>query len=161
MNPQDATYNPTIAALRYLLERAVLSYYQNDNVTLKPYTDWSGYYTLKTGQRIPCIFAEGANLVPSSWKPSGIQCIIRESPEDVRSPGIGQAISVSTWTIIFTNFGFAEGTNIPLTLREIQSRMIRLFSTVNLRYMPRSEVALESLTARIRGSVVSPLLQPY
>jgi len=164
MNPQSASYSPTAAHLRYTLERLVLGYYQNDNVTLKPIHQWPGFYTLKNGQRIPCVFAEGEDLVPSSWKATGVQCIISDCPEDERRGGIGQAHSVSSWQVTFTNFGQEEGTervltNI-LTLREVQSRMGRLFSTANFRYMRRSEVALEALTVRFRSTQIAPLLRP-
>lgn len=160
MNPQVATYAPTAAHIRYTIERLVLGYYEGDNVTLKPIAQWPGNFTLKNGQQIPCIFAEGTDLVPSTWKPYGIQCIISECPEDERRGGVGQAHIVSSWTVTFTNFGYAEGTESTLTLREVQSRMGRLFSTANFRYMRRSEVALEALTVRFRSTQISPLLRP-
>jgi len=159
MTVSGGTYQPQVAHIRYPIERDVLEYYESDNITLKPVSLWPGSYTTKTGI-IPCIYAEGSTLVPSTWKPSGIQCVIDEVPEERITPGRGQIITVSTWTITFTNFGFSETTQNTLTLREVQSRMGRLFPTANLRYMRRSEVALESLTARFRGTSISPILRP-
>jgi hypothetical protein len=160
MTVSGGTYQPTAAHIRYPIERDVLGYYESDDITLKPIPLWPGSYTTKTGQIIPCIYVEGSTLVPSTWKPSGIQCIITEVPEVSTIPGRGRIIAVSTWTITFTNFGFSETTQNTLTLREVQSRMGRLSTTANLRYMPRSEVALESLTARFRGTSISPILRP-
>jgi hypothetical protein len=160
MTVTGGTYQPTAAHIRYPIERDVLGYYETDDITLKPIPLWPGLYTTKTGQIVPCVYVEGSTLVPSTWKPSGIQCIITEVPDDSIIPGRGQIITVSTWKITFTNFGFLETTENTLTLREVQSRMGRLFTTANLRYMPRSEVALESLTARFRGTSISPILRP-
>lgn len=160
MNIEEATYQPTPAHIRYPLERFVLEYYESDRVTLKSSNQWPGYYLTKTNQTIPCIFVEGEKLVPSEWKPHGIQCIITETPEDALSRSVGQTITVSTWLLTFTNFGFAESTQHTLTLREVQFRLGRLFPTASLRYMPRSEVALESLTCRLRGTTIAPLLRP-
>lgn len=160
MTVSGGTYQPTAAHIRYPIERDVLGYYESDDITLKPIPLWPGYYTTKTGQIIPSVYVEGSTLVPSTWKPSGIQCIITEVPEDVIVPGRGQIITVSAWRISFTNFGFLETTQNTLTLREIQSRMGRLFTTANLRYMPRSDVALEALTIRFRTTSVSPRLRP-
>jgi hypothetical protein len=160
MTVSGGSYQPAAAHIRWPIDREVLGYYESDNITLKPIPFWPGYYKTKAGQTIPCVYVEGSTLVPSTWKPSGIQCIINEVPEDSITPGIGQIITVSTWKITFTNFGLLENTRNALTLREIQCRMGRLFPTANLRYMPRSEVALESLTARFRGTSISPLLRP-
>jgi len=160
MTVSGGTYQPTAAHIRYPIERDVLEYYETDDITLKPISLWPGLFTTKTGQIIPSVYVEGSTLVPSTWKPSGIQCIITEVPDESIIPGKGQVIAVSTWKITFTNFGFLETTQNTLTLREIQSRMGRLFTTANLRYMPRSEVALESLTARFRGTSISPILRP-
>lgn len=160
MTISGGTYEPTAAHIRYPIERNVLGYYLEDNVTLKPIHLWPGYYNTNTGQIIPCVYVEGSTLVPATWKPYGIQCIINEVPENSNIPAKGQIITISTWLVTFTNFGFLENTKNTLTLREVQSLMGRLFTTANLRYMPRTEVALESLTVRFRGTSINPTLRP-
>jgi len=161
MTLPTSTYVPEPSDIRYPIERVVLEYFLTDNITLKPDSQWPGYYTLKTGQKIPCIFAEGKDQVPSSWKPSGIQCIIEEVPEQSVTPGIGQIILVSTWKVIFTNYGFDDTTRQTATLKEVQSRMARLFPTANLRYNSGSDVALEALTVRFRGTSLNSILRPF
>lgn len=144
--------------LRQAIERYVLQIYESDGVTLKPYTEWPGYYTLKSGARIPCVFVTGTKLVEKSWNPTGVECLIEEVPEQEKLKSYGGGIFRETWLVKFTNYGAVEGTQIPDTLFTIQRRLGDLFGACTLRHKPRSSVTFELLTARIRATSIRPPL---
>ena len=157
--PSELYYKcPSAKRFRDAIEHYVLCLYESDDVTLRPQNTWPGYYTRPTGPNIPCVFVEGRNLVPATWNPHGVECIIKEVPETVKSKSVGNSTSVETWEIRFTNYGAVEGTQMPATLQVIQRRICDLFGASTLSYKPRSAATFELLIARIRATTIRPPL---
>jgi len=151
-----STSCPPVTALRSTLERHVLDLFEANGTTLKPYTEWPGFYSLPDKSRIPAVYVVGASMVPSNWNISGIECTIEDVPE-ITSPGsVGGVISFESWSVRFTNYGTKEGTRITTSLLDISRRLARAFPRDQVTYMARTEATFEALTARIRGVVMNP-----
>jgi len=151
-----STSCPPVTALRSTLERHVLDLFEANGTTLKPYTEWPGFYSLPDKSRIPAVYVVGASMVPSNWNISGIECTIEDVPE-ITSPGsVGGVISFESWSVRFTNYGIKEGTRITTSLLDVSRRLARAFPRDQVTYMARTEATFEALTARIRGVVMNP-----
>lgn len=151
-----STHCPPVTALRSTLERHILDLFEDDGITLKPYTAWPGYYALPDNSRVPAVYVVGASMVPSTWAITGIECTIEDVPE-ITSPGsMSGVLSIETWTVRFTNYGTKEGTRMPVSLLDISRRLARAFPRDQVTYMARTEATFEALTARIRGAVLNP-----
>lgn len=157
--PSELFYKcPSAKRFRDLIEHYVLCLYESDDVTLRPQNTWPGYYTRPKGPPIPAVFVEGTDLVPTTWNPHGVECILQEVPVISKSRSVGVSIGVETWEIRFTNYGAVEGTEMPANLLVIQRRMCDLFGASTLSYKPRSAATFELLIARIRATTVRPPL---
>lgn len=152
-----STHCPAVTSLRSTLERYILDLFVGDSSTLKPYTQWPGYYTLPNGTRIPAVYVVGENMVPSSWKITGIECTIEDVPEIPRSFSVGTIVSMETWSVSFTNYGTNNGTKMPLSMLDIRRRVARVFPADEAVYLARTEVTFESLKVRILGPTLNPL----
>lgn len=147
---------PPVTLLRSTIEKYILDLYKADG-TLKPYTQWPGYYTLPNNNRRPAVYVVGAQMVPSNWKITGIECTIQDVPEDITSPGsVNGVISFERWLVRFTNYGTKAGTKMPVSMLDIRRRLARAFPRDQTTYMPRTEATFEALTARILGAVQNP-----
>ena len=153
-----STACPPVTALRSTLERHILDLFEADGSTLKPYTQWPGYYTLPNQTRIPAVFVVGKDMVPSNWKITGIECTIDDVPEIPNSPSVGCVISMETWPVRFTNYGTKEGTAMPVSMLDIRRRIARTFPRDRAVYMRRTDVTFESLTVSILGPTINPLI---
>lgn len=151
-----STASPSVTALRYSLERHILDLYEADGSTLKPYTQWPGYYTLPNKSRTPAVFVIGKDMVPSNWDITGIECVIEDTPE-IENPGSASGIiSYERWSIRFTNYGTKQGTSLPTTMLDIRRRLARAFPRDRVTYMPRTEATYQAITASILGPVLNP-----
>lgn len=151
-----STACPSPRDLRRTLERYILDIFEVDGSTLKNESHWPGTYTLPNGTRIPAVFVTGAEMVPSSWNITGIECTIEDIPE-VASPGsMSGVLSFETWSVRFTNYGKREGTKMPLTMRDIVRRLVRTFPRASIVTMPRKEATFEAVTARITEPSIHP-----
>ena len=151
-----STACPSPRDLRRTLERYILDIFEVDGSTLKNESHWAGTYTLPNGTRIPAVFVTGAEMVPSSWNITGIECTIEDIPE-VASPGsMSGVLSFETWSVRFTNYGKREGTKMPLTMRDIVRRLVRTFPRASIVTMPRKEATFEAVTARITEPSIHP-----
>ena len=150
------TQCPPVTALRSTLERYILDLFEADGSTLKPYTQWPGYYTLPDNTRIPAVFVVGKNMVPSNWNITGIECTIGDVPEIPQTSSVGCVISMETWQVRFTNYGAAEGTTMPISMLDIRRRIARAFPRDRATYMQRTEATFEALTVSILGPTINP-----
>lgn len=149
---------PTAKLIRDEIEHNVLDLYEADNVTLKPWDQWPGYYQLPSNTRIPAVFVVGRENVPSNWKPVGIECTIDENPTPTARPAIGMSYSVETWSFRFTNYGILEGTQMPSSLLGILRRLPRVFPNGSFTPIQRTEVAYQAISCRIRKTILAPLI---
>lgn len=148
-----STACPAPLDLRRTIERHILNIYEADGSTLRPYQQWPGFYTLPNAVRVPAVYIVGAAMVPSNWAITGIECTVEDTPE---ISTLGRNVSVETWTVRFTNYGSREGTQMPVSMRDISRRLARAFPGDSVTPMPRTESTYEALTARIRGVVSHP-----
>jgi hypothetical protein len=149
------TWQP-VTTLRRTIETHILDLYDRSTGLLRPVETWPGFYQLPDGSRTPAVYVVGPAMVPSNWTIQGIETTIEAVPE-IESPGsVGCVISLETWTVRFTNYGTREGTEMPVTLREICRRLARAFPRDRVTYMARTEATYEAATARIRGAVMNP-----
>jgi hypothetical protein len=144
--------------IRRAIEHYVLQIYEVDGETLKAPEAWPGYYTLQSGTKVPCVYLVGEKLVPKDWKPSGVECLIQDVPQEEKLRSRGAGIFVETWDVTFTNYGAVEATEMPGNLFTISRRMGDLFAACNLRHKHRSTLSCEQLTARIRATSIRPPL---
>jgi hypothetical protein len=151
-----STACPSPRDLRRTLERFILDIYEADGSTLKSELHWPGVYTLPNGSRTPAVYVIGSSTVPSSWNITGIECTIEEVPE-VRSPGsMSGVLSFETWDVRFTNYGKKEGTQMPLSMRDIVRRLVRTFPRASIVPLRRTEATFEAVTARITEPSIHP-----
>lgn len=151
-----STANPPVLWLRQTIERHILDLYEADGTTLKSYTSWPGYYTLPNATRIPAVYVVGADMVPSAWEITGIECTIDDVPEIVDKGSYGALAQIEIWPVRFTNYGTKQGTQMATSLRDIRRRLARAFPRDQTTYMSRTEATFEALTARISGAVLNP-----
>lgn len=152
-----STACPSVLALRRTIERHILDIYVDDSLTLKPKSEWPGFYTLPNKTTIPAIYVVGASMVPSNWSITGIECTIDDVPEDITSPGsLGGVISYERWPVRFTNYGTRNGTQMPVSMLAIRRRLAYAFPMDRTTYMRRTEVTYESLTISILGPTLNP-----
>ena len=150
------TLCPPVTSLRKTLETHILGLYLADGVTLRPESDWPGYYQLSNGTRIPAVYVVGTSMVPSNWDVVGIECTIEDVPESRSRPSMSGVLTTEVWTARFTNYGTKEGTSMPVNLLDISRRLARTFPSDQVTYMPRTEETFEAITARIHGAVLNP-----
>ena len=150
------------ANIRARIERYVLCLFEADGTTLRPYTDWPGYYTITDTNfqksLIPAVFIEGAQFVPTDWEPSGIECIIYETPRPNQLGGYGSVLFTEEWTVRLVNHGTTQSLIAPTLLNITATRLLTVFGSVTLDPEPRTELTLEALTARIRGVRSLPII---
>lgn len=147
--------------IRRAIEHNVCSIYENDGVTLKPYTEWPGYYWLAdSSQRIPAIYTVGAQQVPAKYNPRGIECTIYDVPDATKLPSRGVLSTRDRWRVRFTNYGFDEGVLVSTSLLEISRRMTAVFQTIEQVYTERNEVSYESLICYVSITTINPVFVP-
>lgn len=145
-----------VTLVRKDVETLLLDLYLPNTTTLKPYTDWPGYYTLPDASRIPAVFVVGASQVPSDWVVTGIETTINDVPL-IRDLGTkGALVSEETWTVQCINYGNRKSTQVPISLLDIHRRFVRAFPGDPVSHAPRTEVTFESLTMQIRSAVINP-----
>lgn len=152
-----STAYPPVTLLRRTIERHILDLYEVDGTTLRPSTEWPGYYTLPNKQKIPAVYVVGSQLVPSAWRVTGIECTIDEVPTSIDGPlSAGGLVQIERWGVRFTNFGTKEGTRMPISMLDVRRRLARAFPRDRVNYMPRTEATYEAITAQIFGAVLNP-----
>ena len=150
-----STTCPPITWLRTSLETHILNI-RNSDGSLKPESDWPGRYELPSGDRIPAVYVIGTQMVPSEWNINGIEMTIEDVPE-IENPGsMSGVVSFERWQCRFTNYGWEEGTEMVLNMRDIARRLARTFPRDEVSYQSRTEATFESLTARILGPYINP-----
>jgi len=154
---------PRVVELRHTIETHILKIRDSNNKQ-KQESEWPGKYIIKyvtpTKTKItsiPAVFVSGEKMVPSNWEIEGIECVIDDVPE-VITEGYGSLISIETWPVRFTNYGYKEGVQMKVSLLDIQRRLAQTFPRDQTTYMPRTEATFEALTARIRGAVMTPTI---
>jgi len=150
-----STTCPPVTWLRNTLEIQILGI-RNPDLTLRPQNLWPGRYELPDGSFIPAVYVVGQNMVPSEWNINGIEMTIEDVPEIVNPGSMSGVVSYEKWRVRFTNYGWDEGTNMVLNLRDIARRLARAFPRDQVTYMARTEATYESLTARILGPCINP-----
>jgi len=151
-----STACPSPRDLRRTLERYILDIYEADGSTLKSELHWPGVYTLPNKTRIPAVYVIGSSTVPSSWNITGIECIVEEVPEAVSPGSMSGILTFESWKVRFTNYGNREGTQMPLSMRDIVRRLVRTFPRASIVPMPRTEATFEAVTARITEPSIHP-----
>jgi len=152
-------YYPRVAELRQTIETHILGI-RDSYGKQKRESEWPGKYIIKYATKttsVPAVFVAGEKMVPSNWEIEGIECVIDDVPE-VITEGYGSLISIETWPVRFTNYGYKEGVQMKVSLLDIQRRLAQTFPRDQTTYMPRTEATFEALTARIRGAVMTPTI---
>ena len=150
-----STTCPPITWLRDTLEKHILDI-RNPDGSLKPETAWSGRYELPSGAHIPAVYVIGTQMVPSEWNINGIEMTIEDVPE-IENPGsYSGVVSFERWKVRFTNYGWEEGTEMVLSMRDIARRLARAFPRDQVTYSSRTEATFESLSVRILGPYINP-----
>ena len=144
-----STACPPVTDLRYTLERHILDLYESDGSTLKSSAQWPGFYTLPGGATTPAVFVAGVENVPSTWRISGIECVIDSVPEIKNRSSMSGIVSFEGWKVRFTNYGTDDGTTMPISLLDINRRLARAFPADRTTYMARTEVTFESASAAL------------
>ena len=150
-----STTCPPVTWLRDTLEKHILDI-RNPDGSLKPETDWPGRYELPSGAHIPAVYVIGEQMVPSEWNINGIELTIEDVPE-IENPGsMSGVVSYERWMCRFTNYGWEEGTEMVLNMRDIARRLARAFPRDQVTYSSRTEATFESLSVRILGPYINP-----
>lgn len=151
------TIAPPVTWLRKSIETHILNLYEADGVTLRPWSEWPGYYTLPNNSRIPAVYVVGEQAVPRDWVPTGIECTINDVPEDIDAIAlISGVLSNESWLVRFTQYGSKQGTQLPNTMLDIRRRLVRAFPKDRVEYQSRTPATFESCTAHIRGAYLNP-----
>lgn len=151
-----STFSPPVTWVRRSIEQHILSLYASDGVTLRPESEWPGFYTLPSGTRIPAVYVIGPDMVPADWVVTGIETTIDAVPEIVDTRSMNGLVSIEAWSVRFTNYGTDKGVKEVTTLLDIRRRLARAFPGDTVTYMTPTEATFEAITARIRGAVLNP-----
>jgi hypothetical protein len=152
-----STAYPPVTLLRRTLERHILNLFEVDGTTLRAQATWPGTYTLPDATKIPAVYVVGSQMVPPTWRITGIECTIDDVPAEIGGPlSVSGLVQIERWGVRFTNYGTAEGTRMPVSMLDIRRRLARAFPRDRVTYMPRTEATYEAITAQISGAVLNP-----
>lgn len=97
-----------------------------------------GSYTLPNGTTIPAIYVVGQKSVPTEWKATGLEVIIRQYPELLPEAGVGIVSVLQQWEIMVVQYN-PDGKEIATAM----DRMVRRFPDANVNFMPGNDIAYE------------------
>jgi hypothetical protein len=97
-----------------------------------------GSYTLPNGTTIPAIYVVGQKSVPTEWKATGLEVIIRQYPELLPEAGVGIVSVLQQWEVMVAQYN-PDGKEIASAM----DRMVRRFPDTNVNFMPGNDIAYE------------------
>ena len=97
-----------------------------------------GSYTLPNGTMIPAIYVVGQNSVPTEWKATGLEVIIRQYPELLPEAGVGIVSVLQQWEVMVVQYN-PDGKEIAT----VMDRMVRRFPDAGVRFSPGDDIAYE------------------
>jgi hypothetical protein len=97
-----------------------------------------GSYTLPNGTTIPAIYVVGQKSVPTEWKATGLEVIIRQYPELLPEAGVGIASVLQQWEVMVAQYN-PDGKEIATAM----DRMVRRFPDARVSFMPGNDIAYE------------------
>jgi hypothetical protein len=100
--------------------------------------DLVGSYTLPDGTKIPAIYVQGRQSVPSEWKVEGLEVTMKEFPELLPKAGVGIADVLQQWEVVLMQY-----TTTSRDLALAMDRMTRRFPDATFRYTPGGDIAYE------------------
>ena len=97
-----------------------------------------GSYTLPNGTTIPAIYVVGQKSVPTEWKATGLEVIIRQYPELLPEAGVGIVSVLQQWEVMVVQYN-PDGKEIATAM----DRMVRRFPDARVSFMPGNDIAYE------------------
>ena len=97
-----------------------------------------GSYTLPSGTTIPAIYVVGQKSVPTEWKATGLEVIIRQYPELLPEAGVGIVSVLQQWEVMVVQYN-PDGKEIATAM----DRMVRRFPDARVSFMPGNDIAYE------------------
>jgi hypothetical protein len=97
-----------------------------------------GSYTLPNGTTIPAIYVVGQKSVPTEWKATGLEVIIRQYPELLPEAGVGIVSVLQQWEVMVVQYN-PDGKEIATAM----DRMVRRFPDAGVRFSPGDDIAYE------------------
>ena len=97
-----------------------------------------GSYTLPNGTSIPAIYVVGQKSVPTEWKATGLEVIIRQYPELLPEAGVGIVSVLQQWEVMVVQYN-PDGKEIATAM----DRMVRRFPDARVNFMPGNDIAYE------------------
>jgi hypothetical protein len=97
-----------------------------------------GSYTLPNGTTIPAIYVVGQKSVPTEWKATGLEVIIRQYPELLPEAGVGIVSVLQQWEVMVAQYN-PDGKEIATAM----DRMVRRFPDARVSFMPGNDIAYE------------------
>ena len=97
-----------------------------------------GSYTLPNGTMIPAIYVVGQKSVPTEWKATGLEVIIRQYPELLPEAGVGIVSVLQQWEVMVVQYN-PDGKEIAT----VMDRMVRRFPDAGVRFSPGDDIAYE------------------
>jgi hypothetical protein len=97
-----------------------------------------GSYTFPNGTTIPAIYVVGQKSVPTEWKATGLEVIIRQYPEPLPEAGVGIVSVLQQWEVMVVQYN-PDGKEIATAM----DRMVRRFPDASVNFMPGNDIAYE------------------
>ena len=93
---------------------------------------------LPNGTSIPAIYVVGQKSVPTEWKATGLEVIIRQYPELLPEAGVGIVSVLQQWEVMVVQYN-PDGKEIAT----VMDRMVRRFPDTGVRFSPGDDIAYE------------------
>jgi hypothetical protein len=98
--------------------------------------DLVGSYTLPDGTKIPAIYVQGRQSVPTEWKVEGLEIAIQEFPSLLPNAAIGKYKQNKQWTVVAVNYDTTSD-----NLSKAAERLASRFPDARFSFLPESDIA--------------------